>query len=76
MDNKRREAELQNIEFGKLKITGTRIDNKWSFTAKKHGKHPITLKDILDCKNATKVENLTNDLKDKLLPLSLRNLLE
>ena len=59
LDNKRREAELQNIEFGKLKITGTRIDNKWSFTAKKHGKHPITLKDILDCKKATKVENLT-----------------
>ena len=59
MDIKKREAELQNIEFGTLKITGMRIDNKWSFTAKKHGKHPITLKDILDCKKATKIENLT-----------------
>ena len=59
MDIKKREAELQNIEFGKLKITGMRIENKWSFTAKKHGKYPITLKDILDCKKATKIENLT-----------------
>ena len=59
MDIKKREAELQNLEFGRLKIKGIKIDNKWSFSVKKHGKYPITLKDILDCKKATKIENLT-----------------
>ena len=59
LDNKKKDVELQNIELGKLKITGVKIDNKWSFTAKKHGRYPITMKDILDCKKATKIENLT-----------------
>ena len=59
LDEKIKEAELKNIEFRQIKITGIRIDNKWSFRAKKHGRYQITFKDILDCKKATKVEKLT-----------------